>query len=100
MVCFPFVFVHCNPGIIQVVLDFFVLIDAHWVDGCEIHRISIFLKTVASRNQPRLNDGVQVVSVPNVIDVLDEVVWQQYVVLQCRINKCASRMTLNCSNVK
>ena len=66
---------------------------------CEEHRLSIFLKTSASRNQPRLNDGVQVVSVPKVIDVLDEVVWQQYVVLQCRINKGASWMTLNCSNV-
>ena len=62
------------------------------VDGCDIHRMSIFLKTFASRNQPRLNDGVQVVSVPIVIDVLDEVVWQQYVVLQCRINKGASQV--------
>ena len=52
--------------------------------------MSIFLKTFASPNQPRLSDGVQVVSVPNVIDVFDEVVGQQYVVLQCRINKGAS----------
>ena len=67
-----------------------MLIDAHRVDGCEIHRMSIFLKTLASRNQPRLNDGVQVAILPNEIDVLDEVVGQQYVVLQCRINKGTS----------
>ena len=30
----PSIFAHCNPGFIQVVLDFFVLVDAHRVDGC------------------------------------------------------------------
>ena len=80
---FSSIHVQCKPGLIQVVINFFVLIDAHRVDGCEIHRMSIFLKIFASQNQPRLNDGEQVVGVPNVIDVLDEVVWQQYVVLQC-----------------
>ena len=63
---FPSIPVHCNPGLIQVVINLFMLLDAHRVDGCEIHRMSIFLKTFASRNQPRLNDGVQVVSVSNV----------------------------------
>ena len=76
LVNFPSILVHCNPWVIQVVLDFFVLIDAYRVDGCEIHRMSIFLKTFASGNQLQLNDGVQVVSVPSMVDVLDEVVWQ------------------------
>ena len=57
---FPSILVHCNPGLILVVINFFVLIDAHRVDGCEIHRMSVILKTFAHRN-----DGVQAVSVPN-----------------------------------
>ena len=58
LVNIPSILVHCNPGVIQVVLDFFVLIDAHWVDGCEEHRLPLFLETVTSRNQATLDGGV------------------------------------------
>ena len=61
--------------------------DAHWVDGCEEHRLPLFLETLPP----------WVVRVPNVVDVLDEVVWQWYFVLQCGIDKGASRMALKCS---
>ena len=35
----------------------------------------ISLETFTSRNQSTLDDGVRVVSVPNVADVLSEVDW-------------------------
>ena len=39
---------------------------------------------------PALDDGVHVVSVPDVVDVLSELIRQQYIVLQCRINESTS----------
>ena len=53
--------------------------------------MSIFPETLTSRNQPRLDDGMLVVRLPNVIDVLDEVIWQLYVVVLCRNNKSATK---------
>ena len=50
----------------------------------------VSLETFTSWNKSTLDDGVRVVSVPNVVDVLSEVVRKQYVVLQCRINESAS----------
>ena len=48
-----------NPGFVHVVLDFFLmLLDAHGVDGCEEHRLPLFLETFTSRNQPTLDDRV------------------------------------------
>ena len=72
---FPSIIVHCNPGIRQVVLDFCVLIDEHWVHGRGEHHMHLFLDTFTTRNQPRLDDRVYVVRVPNIVDVLGEVVW-------------------------
>ena len=57
LVNFPSIMVRCNPRVRQVVLDFFVLI-AHWVDGCEEHRLPLFLETLTSRNQATLDDRV------------------------------------------
>ena len=47
LMIFPSILVRCNPGLIQIVINFFVLIDAHRVDGCETLRMFIFLKTLA-----------------------------------------------------
>ena len=48
------------------------------------------LESLPSWNRSALDDGVHVVNVPNVVDVLHEVIWQQYIVLQCRINERTS----------
>ena len=37
--------------------------------------------------------------VPDVVDVLGEVMRQQYIVLQCGINESTSRMSLDCSEI-
>ena len=58
LVIFPSILVRCSPGVIQVVLDFLVLIDAHWVDGCEEHHLPLFLETLTSQNQATLDDRV------------------------------------------
>ena len=71
LMCFPSIFVHCNSGFIQVVLGFFLmLIGVHRIHGCKEYWMPISLQTFTST----LDDGVRVVSVPNVVDVLIEVV--------------------------
>ena len=52
----PSILAHCNPGMRQIVRDFFVLIDEHRVDGCEEHRLPLFLDTFPTLNQPKLDD--------------------------------------------
>ena len=76
---YPCIFVHRDSGFVQVVLDFHVLIDAHRVDGCEEHSETFFLL-----ESIRPGCGVRLVSVPDVVDVLGEVIRQQYIVLQRR----------------
>ena len=39
----PMIFAHCNSGIRQVVLDFFVLIDEHRIYGRKEHHMPPFL---------------------------------------------------------
>ena len=81
-------FVHCESGLIQIVLDFFqILVGVHRVHGCEKHCDCLSFLRLSSWNQSALDDGVHVVSVHDVVDVLGEVIWQQYIVLQCRFNE-------------
>ena len=70
----PIVFVHCNSGLRQVVLDFLVLINGHRIYDCEEHRMPSFLDILPTQNQSRLDDGVSVMGASSVIDVLGEVV--------------------------
>ena len=53
----------------------------------------------SSQNQSTLDDRVHVVSVPDVVDVLGEVIRQQHIVLQCRIYESTSWMSLDCSEI-
>ena len=43
---------------------------------------------------------MHVVSVPDVVDVLGDVIQQQKIVLQCRINESTSRMSVDCSEIQ
>ena len=49
---FSMIVVHCNSGIRQVVLDFFVLIDEHRIHDCEGHRMPLFLDTFPPGTNP------------------------------------------------
>ena len=62
----------------------------HRFHGCEEHVLSFFSETFSSRNQSTLGDGVHVCHVPDVVDVLGEVIWLQCIVLQRRINEGSS----------
>ena len=71
----PSIVVHRNSGFVQIGLNFFqILIRVHRVHGCEKHWLSVPFETSSSRNQSTLNDGVHVMSVPDVVDALGEVV--------------------------
>ena len=75
----PSIFARRNSEFIQVVLNFFlILIGVHRVHGCEQHGLIVPFGTSSSRNQSTLDDGVHVVSVPDVGDVLGEVIRQQF----------------------
>ena len=50
---------------------------------------------LSSWDQSALNSRVHVVRVPDVRDVLGDVIRQQYIVLQCKSNKITSLMSLN-----
>ena len=70
----PSILVHRNSGFIQVVLDFFLVLMGFTAvkntDCFSLLRLFIF----TSQDQSTLNDGVHVVSVPDVVDVLGEVI--------------------------
>ena len=84
-------FLHCDSGFAQIVLDFFqILTVVHRVHSCEKHWLPVLFEASSSCDQSTFNDGVQFISVHDVIDVLDEVIRQQYIVLQCRINEITS----------
>ena len=57
----------------------------HRVHGCEEHGLPVPFGASSSWNQSTFDDGVHFVSVPDVVDVLGEVIRQQYIVLQCRL---------------
>ena len=46
----------------------------HRVHGCEKHGLPVHCETFSSRNHSTLDDGVHVVSVPDVVDVIGEVI--------------------------
>ena len=97
----PSILVHLDSGFIQIVLGFcLILIGVHRLHSCEKHWLPVPFETSSSRNQSTLDDGVHVVSVPDVVDVLGEVVRQQYGVLQCRMNESASWLSLNCYEIQ
>ena len=73
LVYFPFVFVHCNPGLRQFVILLSIMIDEHCVHGREKHRMPPFLDVFATWNQSRLDDRVRIMGASNVVDVLGEV---------------------------
>ena len=76
---------------VQTVLDFFhILSVVHRVHCCEKHWLPILFEASSSWNQPVLDDGVHVIGVTDVGYVLGEVIRQQYIVLQCRINEITS----------
>ena len=58
------------------------------------------MKASSSWDQSTFNDGMQFISVPDVVNVLGEVIRQQYIVLQCGINEITSGMSLNCSEIQ
>ena len=66
---------HRNSGLIQIVLDFFlIMVDEHRIHGCEEHGLPVSCETFFSKDQSTLDDGMHVVSVPDVVDVLGEVI--------------------------
>ena len=68
-------FVHRNSGFVQIVLNFSrILTGVHRVHGCEKHGLPVPFETSSSWNQSAQDDGVHVVSVPEVVDVIGEVV--------------------------
>ena len=85
------VFVHRDSGFTQIVLNFFLtLIGVHRVHGCEKYGPPVRFETFSSQSQTTLDDGMHVVSVPDVVHVIGEVIRQQYIVLQCWINESTS----------
>ena len=62
----------------------------HRVHGCEEHALSLFSETLSTWNQSTVGKRVHVCHVPDVVDVLDEVIWNQHIVLQRGINEGAS----------
>ena len=93
-------FLLSNP---QITLIYCILLsvmtDEHWIYGRKEHHMPPFLDVFATRNQPILNDRVRIVGASSVVDVLGEVVRQQHVVLQCRIDVFSYRVALKCSKV-
>ena len=69
-------FVRCGSGFVQIVLDFFqILIVLHRVHCCEEHSLSVLSVTFSSSwDQSTLDDGVHFVGIPDVVDVLGEVI--------------------------
>ena len=100
-VSFPSIFAHCDSGFVQIVMNFFqVLSSVHRVHGCEEHWLHLLFVASSSWDQSILNDGIQFSSVPDVVDVLGEVIGQQYIVLQFRINENTSWMSMNFSEIQ
>ena len=60
---------------LSIVSNFFqIMIGVHRVHSCENTDSACPFETSSSRNQSTLDDGVHVVSVPDVVDVIGEVV--------------------------
>ena len=62
---------HVYPDRIELLPDLDLGTSVH---GCEKHSLPVPFETSSSWNQSALDDGVQVASVPDVVDALGEVV--------------------------
>ena len=58
------------------------------------------LEALSSWNKSALDDGVHVVSVPDVVHVLGEVIRQQCILLQHMIHESTSRVSLDCGHTR
>ena len=58
------------------------------------------LEALFSWNKSALDDGVHVVSVPDVVHVLGEVIQQQFILFQSMIHESTSRMSLDCESTR
>ena len=47
----------------------------HRVHGCEEHALSLFSETLSTWNRSTVGNRVHVCHVPDVVDVLGEVLW-------------------------
>ena len=52
--------------------------------------VSLFSETLSTWNRSTVGNSVHGCHVPDVVDVLGEVLWNQYIVLQRGINEGAS----------
>ena len=66
----------------------------------EKHGLLVPVETSSSWDQSTSDYWMYSTCINDVIDVLGEVLWQQYSVLQCRINEITSWMHLNCSEIQ
>ena len=72
----PSVFERCDSGFLQMVFNFSVIrLNVHRVHCREEHGLSVFSVAFSSWDQSTLNNGVHLVGVPDVVDVLGEVIW-------------------------
>ena len=72
---------------------FHILMVVHRVHCSVKHRLSVPCETSSSWDQSTSDYWMYFTYTSDVIDVLGEVLWQQYIVLQCRINEVTSGMS-------
>ena len=97
----PSIFIWCDPWRVQVASNFFhALIVVHRVHCSEKHGLPVPFETSSSCDQSTSDYWMYFTYSSDVIDELGEVFWQQYIVLQCRINEITSWMSLNCFEIQ
>ena len=97
----PSISVWCDPWLVQVASTFFhALIIVHRVHCSEKHGLLVALETSSFWDQSTSDCWMYFTYISDVTDVLGEVLMQQYIVLQCRINEVTSWMSLNCSEMQ
>ena len=84
----PSIFVWCDPWFVQIVLNFFhTLIVVH----CSVkHGLPVPFETSSSWDQSTSDCWMYFTYIPDVVDVLGEDIWQQYIVLLCRTKEITS----------
>ena len=69
-------FLWCDSVFVQIVFNFSsIKLDVSRVHGCEEHWLSVPPVAFSSWDQSTLNNEVHLVGVPDVVDVLGEVIW-------------------------
>ena len=87
----PSIFVWSDLWVVHVAKTFFhTLIVIHRVHCSEKHKLSVAIETSSSRDQSISDILIHSTYIPDVADVLGEVLRQQYIVLQFRINEITS----------